>query len=178
LINEMHQKDYKKFNCLAMLNSLFPPDGGATSAALPRSKLAIDVMKTTRTSLWKCIMDIQSSGTQILTPHMKSGVRPGEETGWPSVAESLDRYLTAALAIINECLELTAPEPIGSASGDSDRRQSASTLGSFGSSRSDSPNGGKQKSGHKPPKKPATTLERIARELLRMRSRSDPEPRR
>lgn len=182
LINEMMLEPYNKTNCLAMLNTLFPPVTSAT--VQPTSHLTPKILQCQRDGFWRYINAIETSGKQILDKVMRQGAREGEETAWPLVRDALDKYLRIANEIINDCFEINGRESLegGSLNGSFKTRKVDSGI-SFGSSeRSRTPSGDSFISGFpgksfSPPpdsksrKSGGTTFERIARELRKIRGK-------
>ncbi|KAL2223169.1 hypothetical protein M432DRAFT_40244 [Thermoascus aurantiacus ATCC 26904] len=174
LINEMLLEPYNKANCLAMLNTLFPPVTSAT--VQPTAQLTPKILQSHRDGFWRYISAFETNGRQILDKLIKQGAREGEETGWPSVRDVLDKYLRKANAIIDECFEVNGPDSLeedfqsrghkgrkvdsGISFGSTDRPPATSSGNSNGPALD------------KPlPPSPSTkssTLERIAREIRKM----------
>jgi hypothetical protein len=101
---------YSKANCLAMLNTLFPP---MTSAAVqPTSQLTPKILQCQRDGFWLYINAIESNGKQILDKVMNQGAREGDQTAWPMTRDALDKYLRNADDIINECFEVNGRDSL------------------------------------------------------------------
>jgi hypothetical protein len=174
---------YNKANCLAMLNTLFPPVQSAN--VQPKSKLTPKILQTQREGFWRYINTIESAGKQILTPVMQQGARDGDGTAWPLIAEALDKYLTAAVDVIDECMGISGPEGNHFAPEPSHKRHPGSgtsfgsSEGSFASSNATDKTDGlvnkplPPSPDDKPRKTSGSTLERIAQELRKMRIRPD-----
>ncbi|KAL2014158.1 hypothetical protein VTN00DRAFT_1683 [Thermoascus crustaceus] len=174
LINEMLLEPYNKANCLAMLNTLFPPVTSATQP--PTAQLTPKILQSHRDGFWRYISAIETNGKQILDKLIKQGTREGDENGWPLVRDVLDKYLRKANAIIDECFEVNGPDTFedfesrphrgrkvdsGISFGSTDRPPATSSSGSSSGPALDKP---------LPPSPAAksSTLERIAREIRKM----------
>lgn len=190
-----------------MLNTLYPPAMiPNVQFVQPTHQLTPAVLSAQRNGFFRYITAVEKNGTTILQSLITKGQRPGEESGWPSVRETMDKYLSMANGIIDECYEVTGSGDIlspvsssfgGSENEDEKRRKvdsgisftSSSNRGSVQSHRtrpstsSSSVNThNRNQSNDKPlpahPQeavhKPAgSTLERIAREIRKIRSRGD-----
>lgn len=100
LINELSLQPFNKHNCVAMLNTLYPPMGMAVQ---PTTKLTTPVLKTQRDGFFKYIQAVEKSGTPILKNLMQQGRGPNDENGWAAVTRTLSMYLQLANSVINEC---------------------------------------------------------------------------
>lgn len=97
----MLMEPHNKANCIAMLNTLFPPVTESTAADTPH--LTPQVLKTQRDGLFRYISAIDTNGKKILDPVIKHGAQPGEPNGWPLVRDALDKYLRNANDMIDAC---------------------------------------------------------------------------
>ena len=217
LINEMSLTPFKKANCIAMLNTLYPPIDPSSQWKPPTAQLTAQILTTQRSGFFRYITAVERCGTSVLSSLMDQNKGEGDATGWTSLRETLDSYVRMANTVIEECYEITghvhsptAPS-FSSAEYDEDGRRKVDSAISFGSAASSnrnsaqshvtrpstsssfsagSRNHSRQVSADKqlpekplpPPKdddatvtqKPAgSTLERIARELRRIRSRNN-----
>lgn len=102
LINELSLTPFNKHNCVAMLNTLYPP----VSNIAPTTKLTPDVLKRQRDGFFKYIKSVEKSGSKVLSNVIQQGKRPGDENGWPATCTTIKMYLQVANAIINECAEI------------------------------------------------------------------------
>jgi hypothetical protein len=218
LINEMSMIPFNKANCLALLNTLYPPTTIPTAQFVqPTAQLTSTILNQQRNGFWRYIGAVEKNGPSVLAPLMDQHKRPGEATGWTGLHETLEKYLHSASSFIDECYEIghrdhvTAILPIGASFSSADvdiddSRRKVNSGVSFASTASSSshrdstqshqtrPSTSSSTSTHsrayskekplpeKPlpspveetPKKPAgSTLERIAREIKRIRSRAD-----
>jgi len=184
---------FNKYNCHAMLNTLYPP----VMSQQPTTKLTIATLMTQREGFFKYIQTVEKRGTACLETLMKQGRKEGEVNGYPSARRALSQYLTLANSIINECWDVNnlrfnatrplepvnAPPAASSAEIDSDKRNgrkvdSGVGFGTTGqhsknSSTSSAKSGASQQS---PPQTPSTSigkggtaLERLAREFRKIR---------
>lgn len=94
LINEMLLAPFNKANCIAMLNTLFPPVTEAT--VTPTSQLTPQILKSQRDGFFRYISAFETNGRQILDKVITQGAPEGEANGWPLVREALDKYLRIA----------------------------------------------------------------------------------
>ncbi|KAK5952958.1 hypothetical protein OHC33_006079 [Knufia fluminis] len=107
LVNEMSLKPFNKQNCLAMLNTLYPPMLNSSQFVPPTRQLTQQIVAEQRKHFFRYITAVEKSGAVVLKNVMSQHARPGEETGWPKVRDDLDNYLRMANSIIDECLETT-----------------------------------------------------------------------
>ncbi|EAL87335.1 uncharacterized protein AFUA_2G02380 [Aspergillus fumigatus Af293] len=107
LINEMLLAPFNKANCIAMLNTLFPPVTEAT--VTPTSQLTPQILKSQRDGFFRYISAFETNGRQILDKVITQGAPEGEANGWPLVREALDKYLRIANEIIDECVLVNGP---------------------------------------------------------------------
>lgn len=119
---------FNKYNCLAMLNTLYTPSLMLTTQ--PTASLTPRVMHNQRDGFLKYIAAVEQRGTDVLTNLMQQGKRPFDENGWPAVRDTLDAYLRVANSLIDDCDQVTCIEDI-------ERRQSVSSKRSK-SSKADS----------------------------------------
>jgi hypothetical protein len=182
MINEMLLEPFNKANCIAMLNTLFPP----VMSAPPTSHLTLRILNTQRKGFFKYILEVERNGRHALDNLIKEGSREGDRTGWPVVRDTVDKYLRAANGIINECFEINGLESLENHPEEWQHRSRNIDSGvSFGlvDRPSTSSSAGSTKLLNKPlPPSPApgepkhtshSTLERIAKEIRKMRSRGD-----
>ncbi|KAI6874043.1 hypothetical protein KC338_g1384 [Hortaea werneckii] len=99
LINELSLLPFNKHNCVAMLNTLYPP----VVSTQPTAALTPDVLKAQRDGFFKYILSVERHGPRILNNLMQQGKGIGEENGWMSVTRTLGKYLQLANSIIDEC---------------------------------------------------------------------------
>lgn len=92
---------YNKANCIAMLNTLFPPVTESTARATPQ--LTPHVLKSQRDGFFRYISAIDTNGKKILDQVILHGAPPGERNGWPLVRDALDKYLRSANDMIDAC---------------------------------------------------------------------------
>ncbi|KPI41341.1 uncharacterized protein AB675_7894 [Cyphellophora attinorum] len=206
MINELSLVPFNKVNCIAMLNTLYPPSMVHPATFIqPTVQLTATVLSTQRQGFFRYINGVEKTGAGILRRLMEEHKREGELTGWPVVRETLDNYLRMANSIIEESFEVTGNCVSPTTSDfehkvEEDVRRKVDSGISFGSSNSSNRNSAQSEKSHatrpstssslsthsrkasndKPVdddddvtltgKTPGTTLERIARELRRMKS--------
>ena len=190
LINEMSLQPFNKSNCLAMLNTLYPP----VSTVQPTAQLTNEVLAGQRNGFFRYIQNVEKAGPELLRGLIDQGKSPAHETGWVNVRDTVDRYLRSANAIIDECYEILGRESVGSPTTEHEAeeqrprkvdsgisfnstkrlssRASTSTSGSTKDRSFPSPTM-PESTGNENNKPAGSTLERIARELRRIKSRGD-----
>ncbi|KAF1356538.1 hypothetical protein BDV97DRAFT_288050 [Delphinella strobiligena] len=185
LINELSLEPFNKHNCVAMLNTLYPP----VISSQPTSKLTATILKRQREGFFKYIQGVEKNGPKILNNLMQQGKRATDENGWPAVRHTLDMYLTAVNHVLAECASIIENDDsiVSDASSikrkgrkvdsgisftTSDRRPSQSSTKS--TSSFEQPPELKQK--QSAPSIRGSTLEKIARELRHLgRGRTEVE---
>ncbi|KAK0273709.1 hypothetical protein LTR35_012146 [Friedmanniomyces endolithicus] len=185
LVNEMALLPFSKHNCIAMLNTLYPP----AISTPPTSKLTPAVLQKQRQGFFKYILSVEQKGPHILTTLMDQGKVAGEVNGWHSVTRTLGMYLQLANSVIVECAEIVDVQDVSTqktrvSTGSRTARKVDSGVSFNGSeqlSRRGSSNG-ETISPLEPPPRPktpsgfrnGTTLEKLARGLKGIgRSRTD-----
>lgn len=194
----MRLEPFNKANCIAMLNTLYPP----TTSGSPTRQLSPAVLGAQRDAFFRYIQGVEKNGRGILKNLENQGARPGDANGWPPVREVIDQYLRTAAGVIEDCLQVISPEVFISADEESQRAERRTDSGvSFATG--DRPSTGESSgsvrkpsssssSVNKPlplsprrelpprsttaplnPKKPMSTLEKIARGIESLRSRSE-----
>jgi len=177
-----------------MLNTLYPP----VMAVQPTNKLTIATLMSQRDGFFKYIQTVEKRGASCLETLLNLGREDGESTGWPAVTRTLTQYLTLANSIIKECWDVNNI-PIADAVNCTEplKRQSAQELEkrngrkvdsgfSFGldgkhsknpstSSSKSALSGSESRQPTTPIGKGGSTLERIARELRKMRPKQKVE---
>jgi hypothetical protein len=168
---------FNKANCLAMLNTLYPP----VTTNQPTPQLTPTILDGQRKGFFRYIQGVETNGVNILRNIIHQGKREGDENGWAVVRETVDKYLRAANGIIDECFEITGPDSFNPQSEESIRKSKKTDSGvSFASN--DRPSTSNSHSSRKSiptspepkaPRQGGSTLEKIAREIRKMRSRHD-----
>ena len=108
IINELSLLPFNKHNCVAMLNTLYPP----VVTNQPTSTLTPEVLKGQRDGFFKYIVSVEKHGPRILNNLMQQGKAVGEENGWMAATRTLGRYLQLANSIINECADISDIEDV------------------------------------------------------------------
>lgn len=206
MINELSLTPFNKVNCIAMLNTLYPPvTVHPATFVQPTVQLTATVLSTQRQGFFRYINGVEKTGPGILRKLMEEHKREGEATGWPAVRETLDNYLRLANNVIEESFEVSGNCMSPTSTDfdlkvDEDARRKVDSGISFGSSNSSNRNSAQSDKSHatRPStssslsthsrktskdkavddddditltgKVPGNTLERIARELRRMKS--------
>lgn len=195
LINEMRLEPFNKANSIAMLNTLYPP----TTNSPPTPQLTSTILASQRNGFFRYIQGVEKNGKGILSNLEHQGRRPNDENGWAVVRETIDKYLRIANGVLEECAEITGVDSFDPESDEcrhGGRRAdsgvsfvSTDRPSTTNSNYSDKERGINKHTHNKPlppepmpqqtpalpggPKKGGSTLERIAREIKKMRSRSD-----
>ena len=191
-MHEMKSRPFNRVNCIAMLNTLFPP----VTTKAPTPYLNDRTLRAHRGRFLELIRAFEGKGEMVLDKEVKRDMRPGEITGWPVTYEHIANYLQITNDIITASFDIChgfgLEEQIygrmyngrkidsGVSFGSSDRPLTSDSNGSSGSFGSGSYSGSytsgksKQLPPIPPEKKPRgaySTLERIAKEIKRMKSR-------
>ena len=198
LINEMRLEPFNKANCIAMLNTLYPP----TTAQPPTRQLSPAILASQRSAFFRYITAVEKNGKGILSNLENQGQRKGDANGWSVVREIVDKYLRTTNGVIEEYIDVSGAEYFeaqAEAFRRSERRADSgvsfatgdrpSTSGSTSSKTiiatvappankplpKSPPKAQAQTQAPAPPllKKRGTTLERIAREWKNLRTRND-----
>ncbi|KAI9682767.1 MAG: hypothetical protein M1829_006756 [Trizodia sp. TS-e1964] len=179
LINELAYTPFSKSNCLAMLNTLYPP----SMLAPPTPQLTPAVQRKQRDTFFRYIQGVEKNGTQILDNLMQQGCRPGkgDENGWISVRDIVDKFLILAVEVINECSIITGVESLQPVQTEPKRNGRKVDSGISFVTEDRPSTGGSIRDKPLPPapspdvvkvtNKPLSTLEKIARELRRIRTK-------
>lgn len=203
MINELSLTPFNRANCIAMLNTLYPPVTVRPAQFIqPTIQLTAQVLSTQRQGFFRYINGVEKTGNAILNKLMAENKREGELTGWPLIRDTLDEYLRQANDIIDDSYEVSGSPTTTEFEHkmDEDARRKVDSGISFGSSNSSNRNSGQSDKSHatRPStsssmsahsrkaskekaltgdddltitgKAPGSTLERIARELRRMKS--------
>jgi hypothetical protein len=210
MINELSLEPFNKANCIAMLNTLYPPTTIQSSQFIqPTVQLTANVLSTQRQGFFRYINAVERNGPGVLAKLMEEHKRGTEMTGWPSLRETLDKYLRMAASIIDESYEVTGTgvSPVSATFSfecEDDGRRKVDSGISFGSSNSSNRNSAQSDKSHRTQpstsssvsahsrkssrdkqvlandddptitsKTSGSTLERIARELRKIKSRSN-----
>lgn len=231
LINELSLTPFSKSNCIAMLNTLYPPVGiHSQQFVQPTAQLTPHILSQQRTCFFNYLTAVDRNGPSVLATVMDQNKKPGDASGWISLRRTVDNYLRMANSIIEECFGITgqthspSAASFSSADFEEEGRRKVDSAISFGSTASSKRNSdqshttrpstssslsagsrhhsrqvSREKHGSEKqlPEKPlpppkdddvtitqktsGSTLERIARELRKMKSRNnvkdDPRPR-
>ncbi|KAF2012167.1 hypothetical protein BU24DRAFT_271274 [Aaosphaeria arxii CBS 175.79] len=181
MINELSIQPFNKLNCLAMLNTLLPPQSPSGNSVLPSPLLQASTLKEERDCFFEYIGRVQKRGPRVLQEIVMFGKGEKDANGWYPVQRSVDKYLRVAKNTIDDCLATTGIETFTPAEGERKGKKTDSGV-SFGSERRPStidstadkvlpnmPNEALQ--AHKGLSK----LERITREFKRMRVKTRPD---
>lgn len=181
----MWLEPFNKGNCIAMLNTLFPPEMKNSKAPpVPNGELQPEELARQRQGFFDYIGIIERDGKGGLENVLKSGARPGEETAWPLVHEYLEKYLDLATGIIHDCAEMKSRDYLDAELRSKTHKRNADSGVSFTSAANESVAStdsnsrvttpqDKSRSPTPDTKTGKSTLERISHTLRRMRSRPD-----
>ena len=103
LINELKLVPFNKHNCVAMLNTLYPP----VISTQPTSRLTREILKNQRDGFFKYIQSVEKNGHHVLQNLMLQGKGAADPHGWIAVTRTLGQYLQLANSIIKECSEVS-----------------------------------------------------------------------
>jgi len=180
LLNELQLTPFSKHNCVAMLNTIYPP----VVSSQPTPQLTPAILRHQRDTFFKYITAVEKKGVSLLKNLMEQGRRPDEENGWPAVRETLEKYLVLSNSMIDECSEICSaddPARLQQVSGKRGGRKVDSGISLADSRKSSNASTTSDKAEqeiqqHLPITryKSTSTLEKIARELKNM-ARSKPE---
>lgn len=176
LINELSLSPFNKHNCVAMLNTLYPPFG----AAPPYVKISDDNLKKQRDGFFKYISAVDKNGPRVLTNVINQGMVQGDDNGWAPIVRQLQMYLQLANSMINECCnvhDLEDLEPLRHGKHAKSKTDSAISMGGS-DKRPSTSRAVTSPEEHSRPKTPSigrgTALEKLARGLKTIgRSRTD-----
>ncbi|KAF7502570.1 hypothetical protein GJ744_005488 [Endocarpon pusillum] len=113
LVNELSLQPFNKANCIAMLNTVYPPAMIPNIPfAQPTHQLTPAILSAQRNGFFRYITAVEKNGPAVLKSLISQGQRAGEETGWPSVRETMDKYLRMANGIIDECFEIACKDSV------------------------------------------------------------------
>ncbi|KAI9712361.1 MAG: hypothetical protein M1820_001574 [Bogoriella megaspora] len=198
LINELQLQPFNKHNCIAMLNTLYPPVMINTST--PTTHLTPTVLQQQRDGWFKYIQAVEGKGPKVLQNLAEQGKRPGDANGWSALRHTLDSYLRTASSVITECSDInslnsfTALSPTSSTdaetgkkrgrkadsgvsftSNNSNETHRPSTSGSSGSSKLTSITTPSPTTAM-PAVSRGSTIERLAREIFRIKPKKTSTP--
>ncbi|CAG8377853.1 unnamed protein product [Penicillium salamii] len=125
LINEMMLEPFNKANCLALLNTLFPPV--RYDSLPPTQQLSQKHLENHRDAFFQFII-LYETKPEILEPVMTQGARAGDANAWPALHDSFDRYVDAVIEMIDECALVNEPAQLAK-SGHSRRTDSGISFG-------------------------------------------------
>lgn len=197
----MRLDPFNKANCIAMLNTLYPP----TTATPPTRQLTAAILASQRNAFFRYITAVEKNGKSILSNLENQGARKGDANGWAVVRDIVDKYLRTANGVIEECMDVAGPEYFeadaeafrrnqrradsGVSFATGDRPSTSGSISSGSKMNPPTPSKPLPKSPQFPPislphaqtappcppplKKRGTTLERIAREFRNLRNRND-----
>ncbi|KAF2671006.1 hypothetical protein BT63DRAFT_438554 [Microthyrium microscopicum] len=188
MIYEMWLEPFNKASCHAMLNTLYPP--APASQVAPTSRLTVTMLNQQRNGFFNYIKAVEKGGKGCLQKLMMQGAKTGEQDGWSAVRRTLTNYLRLADTMIKDAqhiatLDVVSIIPEIAMEGEQSKRSSGKTDSgiSFNGSEgrhSKNPSTSSSKSSFSnashasftsssSAKSQGSTLERIARELKRMR---------
>lgn len=103
MIHELSLEPFNKFNCIAILNTLYPIEEPDIN-----SFLTAPILANQRHALWRYITGVEKNGAAILeTVRTSAG-------GWSGVSEAAHAYLRLSVDMIQIAEELARPTSIGS----------------------------------------------------------------
>ncbi|ORY13280.1 hypothetical protein BCR34DRAFT_481376 [Clohesyomyces aquaticus] len=181
LVNELSLQPFNQLNCVAMLNTLLPPQSPPDFARQLVPLLTPELLAEERSVFFQYIRQVRREGPSVLQPVMDLDKAPGEVNGWDAVQRGVDKYLRVAKNLIDDCMSSGTTEdftPIEEA-----RKGKKTDSGvSFGSDRRPSTGTSVAEkplpaspSEPNPTAKGMSRLERITREFKRMRVKTRPD---
>ncbi|KIY02581.1 uncharacterized protein Z520_01046 [Fonsecaea multimorphosa CBS 102226] len=112
LINELNLTPFDKGNCLAMLNTLYPPiNMNAGHFVQPTAQLTPQILTQQRNGFFKYITAVEKNGPAVLSNLMNQAKKAEDPNGWVSLRDTLDKYVRMANNIIEECYDITGHSP-------------------------------------------------------------------
>lgn len=132
LINELSLQPFHKHNCVAMLNTLYPPAAIAEQTA-PTTLLTPAVLQSQRDGFFKYIQAVETNGPRMLTNLLQQGKGPLDVNGWEAVVRNLSIYLQVANSMINECMQVANDAYAADSPRNSQHARKADSGASFGS---------------------------------------------
>jgi hypothetical protein len=185
MINEMSVEPFNRFNCQAMLNTLYPPPHPGRPQ--PIKDLSPEKYNAQREGFFNYITAVGKRGVLVLNNLKEQGALQGDETGWPATQISLDKFLATAKKIIDDCMEATSvehfdpPAPVVQETPSRKGKKTDSGV-SFGSNRPPSTSNGKDQPLSTSPAITQTSSHKslggwgkLQRELKRLRVKTRPE---
>jgi hypothetical protein len=181
---------FNKQSCHAMLNTLYPP----VMSSQPTTKLTIPLLMAQRDGFFNYIKTVDKRGVGCLQNLMTQGAKEGEANGWSAVKRTLTNYLALANTMITECQDVsnmelninfvavsktpeipseqrTIRKTDSGISFNTDGKHSKTP--SYSSSKSNASNASRGTfSSGEFPNRGGSTLERIAREIRKIRPRT------
>ena len=156
LINELSLTPFDKGNCLAMLNTLYPPiNANAGHFVQPTAQLTSQIMTQQRNGFFKYITAVEKTGPSVLSHLMSHAKKKEDSNGWVTLRDSLDKYISLANSVIEECYDITGhgqsptAASFSSIEHEEEGRRKIDSAISFGSSSSSNRNSAQSnKSGH------------------------------
>lgn len=163
---------------MGMLNTLFPPAIANANAASEDFKS--EEFARQRQGFFDYIGVIERDGKAALENLLRSGARPGEETAWPLVHEFMEKYLDIVIETIHDCTEVKSRDYLEAEIRSKTHKRNADSGVSFTSvnesistdSRAGTPPD-ESRSPTPDTKQGKSTLEKISKQLRKMRSRPD-----
>lgn len=181
LINELMIAPFSRQNCLAMLNTLYPP----ANASQPTTKLTPDILRRQREGFFSYIQAVERKGPTVLRPLMEQNRNEGDDHGWPKVRDILDKYLRVAMMLIEQYGQVTSASSMVTAHREQEERRKRKEKGdsgvSFASVKAEGRPSSSPEKRKSPPspmetqpmalreKRNYSTIEKIARELRKFK---------
>lgn len=124
-MNELSMNKFNKYNCVALLNTLYP-----INEADINQHLSAKVLADQRQGLWKYIIAVEKNGPAILDSVL------GANGGWESVSDSTHMFCRVAVDIIEKAEQCARPTSFGSFVSDSSVEDLSDSRPSTGRGRS------------------------------------------
>ncbi|KAF2478012.1 uncharacterized protein BDR25DRAFT_6450 [Lindgomyces ingoldianus] len=181
LVNELSLQPFNQLNCVAMLNTLLPPQAPQDFGRQLIPLLTPEVLAEERSSFFVYIRQVKRKGPSVLQPVMDMQKEAGDENGWDSVQRTVDKYLRVAKNMIDDCISTTGTDDFTPVEEARKGKKTDSGI-SFGSDRRPSTGISTVEKPlpvsppeYKSTMKGLSRLERITREFRRMRVKTRPD---
>ncbi|TGZ80124.1 hypothetical protein EX30DRAFT_349592 [Ascodesmis nigricans] len=108
LMHELSAPEFNKYNCIALLNTLYPINEAAIN-----HHLTAELLAQQRRALWKYIIAVEKNGASVLkTAYEANG-------GWAAVSATTSSYCRSAVDVIEKAEQCARPTSFGSFVSDS-----------------------------------------------------------
>lgn len=109
MVKQLQEPRWNKHECLALLNTLFPPAIEGT----PNDSICKNSMHKYRAVFYRYIQETEAIGPSCMTKFIYQLSHPGTGHTWPEVRADIDRYLELADLMIEQANAVANPEAGG-----------------------------------------------------------------